>query len=642
MRHTSARSRRFVVASVVASLALSLVVSAVAATPARAGRVPTVQTFLQLTAAGTGFIGTGGVGSADSTGDPATELRPSLGAKRHDADEATTTAPPTTTPTPTPNGIAATNPRFSGFNGLNHFNQRTSGTGIYTNTQLNLEPPDQGLCVGNGFVLELVNDVLAAFSTTGARLSGPTPMNQFLKLAPALIRTPTVKFGDFLSDPKCYFDADTNRWFVTILQIDRDPTTGLFGPRSRLELAVSKTGSPTGDWNLFALDVTNDGAKGTPSHAHCPCIGDQPLIGADRFGFYISTNEFGPTPAFSFFNGAQIYAMSKTALAAGALPTVVHTEGGPLAEDISSSIQPATTPPHRSDDPDEREPGDFDESETGGTEFFLSSLDFQSTLDNRIAVWALGNTSSLASATPSVHLSNAVLRSQTYGQGLSVFQKDGSNPFGATQFRNAAGQVVRQPVPRLAFNDHRMNQVVFADGRLFGALNTVLGGGTRRAGIAWFVVKAELDDEGVEGEVERQGYISLASRQLLFPSIAVNRKGRGLLAFTAVGLDLFPSAAYATFDRRKGVGEVHIAAMGLGPEDGFSGYRRDGVADGVQRIARWGDYSAAVADADGSIWFATEYIAQTCTSTQFLADNTCGGTRTLLANWGTFVGRVAR
>jgi hypothetical protein len=61
---------------------------------------------------------------------------------------------------------------------------------------------------------------------------------------------------------------------------------------------------------------------GRPSHAGCPCFGDQPLIGADTNGFYVSTNEFpisGPG-----FNGAQIYAMSKSALAAGTLPPVVH------------------------------------------------------------------------------------------------------------------------------------------------------------------------------------------------------------------------------------------------------------------------------------------------------------------------------
>src|SRR5205807_4251717 len=63
-------------------------------------------------------------------------------------------------PAPPPNSIALVNPGFSGFPGLTHRDQRRAGTGAYSNTQFSLEPPDQGLCVGNGFVLELVNTAL--------------------------------------------------------------------------------------------------------------------------------------------------------------------------------------------------------------------------------------------------------------------------------------------------------------------------------------------------------------------------------------------------------------------------------------------------------------------------------------------------
>src|SRR5436190_18697043 len=46
---------------------------------------------------------------------------------------------------------AKSNPTFvTGFEGLNHYQQRYSRGG----KQFSLEPPDQGLCVGNGYVLE--------------------------------------------------------------------------------------------------------------------------------------------------------------------------------------------------------------------------------------------------------------------------------------------------------------------------------------------------------------------------------------------------------------------------------------------------------------------------------------------------------
>jgi hypothetical protein len=75
---------------------------------------------------------------------------------------------------------------------------------------------------------------------------------------------------------------------------------------------------------------------------------------------------------------------------------------------------------------------------------------------------------------------------------------------------------------------------------------------------------------------------------------------------------------------------------GVGPDDGFSGY----AAYGGGGVGRWGDYTAAVADEHGNIWVAAEYIGQTCTFEEFALDTTCGGTRSLLANWGTFISRL--
>ena len=114
---------------------------------------------------------------------------------------------------------------------------------------------------------------------------------------------------------------------------------------------------PTGLWNIYSFDTTDNG---NPS---CPCFGDHPLIGADQNGCYVTTNEFsilGPE-----FNGAQIYAISKTALGSNASPVAIHIPGGPLAENISYSVQPATTPPN----------GTY-ESANGGTGYFMSAFNF--------------------------------------------------------------------------------------------------------------------------------------------------------------------------------------------------------------------------------------------------------------------------
>jgi len=47
-----------------------------------------------------------------------------------------------------------------------HQQQRLANGG----NQFSVEPPDQGMCVGNGFVMESNNDVLQVYSTTGTPL----------------------------------------------------------------------------------------------------------------------------------------------------------------------------------------------------------------------------------------------------------------------------------------------------------------------------------------------------------------------------------------------------------------------------------------------------------------------------------------
>src|SRR4029453_6549197 len=65
-----------------------------------------------------------------------------------------------TVPTVTPKRVAGANPGLDrAVEGLNFFDQRFANNG----NQFSVEPPDQGLCVGNGFVLETINDVLQVY-----------------------------------------------------------------------------------------------------------------------------------------------------------------------------------------------------------------------------------------------------------------------------------------------------------------------------------------------------------------------------------------------------------------------------------------------------------------------------------------------
>ena len=164
-------------------------------------------------------------------------------------------------------------------------------------------------------------------------------------------------------------------------------------------------------------------------------------------------------------------------------------------------------------------------------------------------------------------------------------------------------------------------------------------GGKLQAGIAWFAVAPKINGAGkVEGQVKKQGYLALANNNLTYPAIAMTAGGKGVIAFTVVGKDYYPSAGYATIDANGSVGKIHIAANGLGPSDGFTSYK---AFVGDPPRTRWGDYGAAVTDGS-SVWIASEYIAQTCTLDEYLtgAVGSCGGTRTALANWATRVTKL--
>ena len=517
-------------------------------------------------------------------------------------------------PSPAGTPVVSSAGAATGFNGLSHADQRNAGTGIYANTQFSLEPPDQGLCVGKGFVVEPINLALAVFSRNGKALTGTTALNQFYKRSPAIDRTTGVT-GDFLSDPKCYYDPIGQRFIQTVLEVDAPGNFDGAAPfnRTHVLIAVSQTSDPTGTWNLYSFDTSNDGLNGTPAHTGCPCLPDQPLLGANRDGVFIDTNEFQDNPSF-FFNGGQIYALGRASLESGAGSVgFVHLNVGTVPTGDANlpfwgSVQPSTS----------INPG-------GGTELLMTGgpediFQNNAPLDNRIAVWSLTGTGSLDRSKPRLTLRHKVLTSETYGLPINTgaTQKPGPTPL-----RDSLGDV--DPLATINANDSRMNQVVDVGGVLYGGVNTTVTSATgpSRVGIAYFVVGAIGTPGTLVARILSQGYVAVDGENVLFPSIAVSRSGVGAMCFTLSGPDFFPSAAYVRFAFGRTAGPIHISGPGTAPEDGFTAYQ----AFGGNGVARWGDYSAAVF-AQGAVWMGNEFIPDT--------------PRTVNANWGTFITQLPR
>jgi len=556
------------------------------------------------------------------------------------------------------------------FDGLNHFAQRFGASP----NQFSLEPPDQGLCAGNGYVVETINDVIAVYDTNGNMLKGPGTLNGFYGYAPAIVRatpaspghpaTPAV-FGPFITDPSCYYDSATQRWFHVALTLDTFSNNGRFTGKNHIDLAVSNTASPTGAWTIYSLPVQDDGTQFTPNHGcstgpypvtplnpHA-CLGDYPHIGADANGFYVTTNEysfFGPE-----FKAAQIYAFSKQALAANASPVLVtqlDTTGAVRGSQAGFTVWPA-----------ESTSGDFNTS-ANGTEYFLSSnaADEVNKLMTRtsrdLIVWTLTNTRSLGT-TPHISLSTKVLRVARYSAPPGANQKAGNTPLadclndttlragtapdGTPLFGCWRLVVTVKPVhtqvenQKIDTNDTRMQQVTYAGGVLYGALDTAVKvKGKNEAGIEWFAVRPSGEEGGAR--LANQGFVASAGTNLSYPALTVNSDGVGAIAFSLMGANDYPSAAWAPFDAQSGVGAIHVAGVGQGPDDGFTDY---GPAFGNPDRPRWGDYGVAVIDGS-SIWIASEYIGQTCDFTTFVATIfRCGNTRTQLGNWDTRITKLS-
>ncbi len=511
------------------------------------------------------------------------------------------TAPLNAVPEPNPSSltVVGSSAAASGFVGLR-------ATDTVAVNGFPVEPPDQGLCAHHGAVLEAVNLAVRAYTEAGAPLSPTISLNQFFGLPPAASTSgDKTTFGPFLSDPRCYYDAQTARWFMTVLEINVNPSTGALGDRSSELIAVSQSSDPTGSYGVFSFDTTNIGTGGNPSEPNCPCFGDQPRIGADAHGFYISTDSY-PIQGLFDSNGGELYAMSKQGLAAAATGTVpppalvaIHVGAVRFDGNPANAVQPAETPEGGSYAPDR--------------EYFLSTPDFNgfATMGGvgakSVVLWTLSNTGSLSSASPSVTLTHASLPSEPYTPPVNATQKPGPRPL---------GESLGAPLPPISVNDDRMQQVEYAAGNLYSALNTGIGQPADHSGIAWF----RVTPSGTSGTVSSQGYLATdGGSSLMYPAVGLDKTGNGAMTFSVSGPNVYPSAAYVPFRGRPVNGAIRVVGPGARPEDGFTCYE----AAGFGPACRWGDYSAASSDGSGHVVMGDEMIP--------------AGDRDPLANWGTFI-----
>jgi hypothetical protein len=443
---------------------------------------------------------------------------------------------------------------FAGLNAIQ--NKRVAG--------FDLEPPDEGLGASTKFIANFVNLAGAIYSPSGKLLKGPFYLNTFFHEAA----------DAFTSDPRVFFDAQSQTWFATMLEVTFDANGHV--TESHFDVAVSKSSNPRASWRIFKVNTDN------VNHAGCPCLPDYPILGVDASNVYVSTNEF--TSNLQSFNGAQLYAISKSQLVAGSThPNVVFFQNLKIAGDPAFHVQPANT------------------YGSAPAEFLMSSLDPSGTSDNRLGVWALTHPDRVTSG-GLPRLTARVIRSEGYS----------FPPNAQTAVGECTGDMCSpggDPTTGVLATDFdAMQEVQFINGQLVGALNTgvtIPGDTAERAGVAWFVVHPTVSGSSVGAgtQVARQGYLSQRGEYLMYPHVNMSPDGGMALVAGITSPGTFPSAAYSLAKPGKSFKVLRIAAAGTGPDNGF------GATAAFGGVGRWGDYSnGEIIPGTQKVWLATQYI----------------------------------
>lgn len=541
-----------------------------------------------------------------------------------------------------------------------------------------VEPPDQGLCAGNGYVVEdnNIGEVLV-FDTALRRASSVIPLDTLMGL--------TSRGWSSGGDISCLYDGSNGgHWFFTEFasassEASGGPFAGCFNGVANTcyeAIAVSKGNSPFGPYNTYFVN-----ANYNPSEPGAPyLLNDFAKIGVTRDAFLLFYDEFPQvTPGIGGggFNGAQEFAFDKNAMERGLPVTLpdgrpnpsftvaienmglLPTPDGTCASDSTLhqpgiacwfSVIPASPP----------DPSQFDNGR-GGSGFMLGTLDTYGNGDTRVAAFDWTGLSSLNRDGKAVRFSGQLFSGTEFyfDPGLLAPQKTGPIPLGDEC--GAAGWSVGNPPPAscpesgVATNGDNVTQAGQSQGQLWGAVSTQLaqsfsgGSPENHMGVAYFAIGTRGFDRTGTLSLTSQGYVSAAHEDLTMPVIAGSDDRGAIIAFTltgdggpgsADGGGFYPSTAYVRLASPYGAsGPVRVVDLGQDPVDGLAEYA--GFPGAVS--PRWGDYSAAVfMPRTGKIYFANEYIPHpSCTGAAFtLTIPTCGGTRDGNANWGTSVNSV--
>jgi len=390
-----------------------------------------------------------------------------------------------------------------------------------------VEPPDQGLCAGNGYVMEVENQgELQVYNSKLAPVSGVVSLDSVMGL--------TALGWSSGGDIMCGYDGGNGgHWFITEIvsastEASGGPFNGCFAgilDTCYEGIAVSTTNDPMGSYNVYFLNantVNSDPGQGylLNDFAKTATTNDAFLIFYDEFNQNPST--FPACPAYGClgFNGAQEFAFDKSALELGLSSssprfTVAYENMGTASNlypiPANGGYQPAAAScfsgtfagqicwyqviPAQSPGSSQYDYG------SGGSGFMLATLDFLGAGDNRVAAFdwtGLSNLNSYGcSSCRGISFGGQLLTGlATYmdegapclvNSGISSFcglapQKTGPTPLGGNCSIISGQTASPCPESGIATNGDGVTQVSYAQGELWTAVSTVVNQTFSQAG----------------------------------------------------------------------------------------------------------------------------------------------------------------
>ncbi len=273
-------------------------------------------------------------------------------------------------------------------------------------------PPDTTMAAGPNHIVTAVNSTIDIYDKAGTPLLSSSLGAWFASVTPP--------GGPF--DPKVVYDAQAGHWMIIALASD-------FSSKAVYLLSVSQTSDPTGAWWNYSINSVS-----TFSFNSWGDYEDIGFDGSPTGSVYISSNQFSFLGGF--FTTAQVVAISKTELYAGAPLTLFKTVNLKNANgSMAFSIRPARS------------------LSATGTEYMINS---QSGGGTKVTLWSV--THSFPS--PPVITRQAAVNIGAYSPAPNAKQKGCADTLDTI--------------------DNRIFNAVYKNGRLYAGFNEAhnWGGGT--------------------------------------------------------------------------------------------------------------------------------------------------------------------